>query len=66
IYGERGSIDILAWHAATRTLLIVEVKTEIASAEEMLRRHDAKVRLGPAIGRERFGIAPGAVGSDSS
>lgn len=45
VYGERGSIDLLAWHAATRTLLVVEIKTEITSAEETLRRHDAKVRL---------------------
>ena len=60
-YGERGSIDLLAWHPATRTLLIVEVKTEIASAEEMLRRHDAKARLAPAIARDRFGQAPATV-----
>jgi transcriptional regulator with XRE-family HTH domain len=57
-FGERGSIDILAWHAATRTLLVIEVKTEIASAEEMLRRHDVKVRLAPKLGRDRFGVAP--------
>ncbi len=62
IYGERGSVDILAWHAASRTMLIVEVKTEITSVEELLRRHDAKVRLGPAIGRERFGALPASVG----
>jgi transcriptional regulator with XRE-family HTH domain len=61
VYGERGSIDLLAWHPATRTLLVVEVKTEITSAEEMLRRHDAKVRLAAGICRERFGVAPAAV-----
>ncbi len=61
-YGERGSVDLLAWHAATRTLLVVEVKTEVASAEELLRRHDVKVRLGPRIARERFGQAPAAIG----
>lgn len=58
VYGERGSIDLLAWHAETRTLLVVEVKTEITSAEETLRRHDAKVRLAAAICRERFGASP--------
>jgi transcriptional regulator with XRE-family HTH domain len=61
-FGERGSIDVLAWHPATRTLLVVEVKTEIASAEEMLRRHDVKVRLAPKIGRDRFRLAPARVG----
>jgi transcriptional regulator with XRE-family HTH domain len=55
IYGERGSIDLLAWHAATRTLLVVEVKTELTSVEETLRKHDAKVRLAKQIGEERYG-----------
>jgi transcriptional regulator with XRE-family HTH domain len=54
-FGERGSIDVLAFHPATRTLLVVEVKTEIASVEETLRRLDAKVRLTPRIALERFG-----------
>ncbi len=63
IYGERGSVDLLAWHAQTRTLLVIEVKSELVSAEETLRRHDAKVRLGRQIGRERFGVAPLRVAS---
>lgn len=54
-FGERGSIDLLAWHAATRTLLVIEVKTEVASVEETLRKHDEKVRLAPKVARERFG-----------
>jgi transcriptional regulator with XRE-family HTH domain len=62
VYGERGSIDLLAWHAATRTLLVVEIKTEVTSAEETLRRLDVKVRLAPKICRERFGAAPASVG----
>ena len=60
-WGERGSVDILAWHAATRRLLVVEIKTEIASAEELLRRHDQKVRLGPTLARDRFGVVPRSV-----
>jgi HTH-type transcriptional regulator/antitoxin HipB len=59
--GERGSVDILAWHGPTRRLLVVEIKTEIASAEELLRRHDEKVRLGPKLARDRFGAAPRSV-----
>jgi transcriptional regulator with XRE-family HTH domain len=55
VYGERGSIDLVAWHAATRTLLVIEVKTELVSVEETLRRHDAKVRLAADIVRDRFG-----------
>ena len=58
IYGERGSIDLLAWHESTRTLLVIELKTELTSIEETLRGHDTKVRLGPGIARERFGWNP--------
>lgn len=62
IYGERGSVDLLAWDPVTRTVLIVEVKTEIASAEEMLRRHDEKTRLAARLAEERFGEAPLEIG----
>ena len=62
IFGERGSIDLLAWHAATRTLLVIELKSELTSIEETLRRHDAKVRLASRIAEERFGWRPVAVG----
>ncbi len=61
-YGERGSIDLLAWHPATRTLLVVEVKTEIAGVESTLRIHDMKCRLAPKIARARFGWDVRAIG----
>ncbi len=60
-YGERGSFDLLAWHAGTRTLLVVEVKTDLASAEAVLRKLDEKERLGATIAAERFGWRAGAV-----
>jgi transcriptional regulator with XRE-family HTH domain len=62
IYGERGSIDIVAWHADTRTLLVVEVKTELTSVEATLRKHDEKVRLAGRVVRERFGWEPRNIG----
>jgi transcriptional regulator with XRE-family HTH domain len=62
VFGERGSIDLLAWHATTRTLLVIEIKTEITSAEETLRRHDQKVRLARDIVQERFGWEPLVIG----
>lgn len=62
VWGERGSIDLVAWHAPTATLLVIEVKTELASIEETLRRHDVKVRLAAAIVEERFGWRPRIVG----
>ena len=61
VFREGGSIDLVAWHSQSRTLLIVEVKTELLSVEETLRRHDAKVRLGGGIVGERFGWQPRAV-----
>ena len=53
LYGERGSIDILAFHAATRALLVIEVKTVVPDVGGMLSTLDRKVRLAPDIARER-------------
>lgn len=61
VYGERGSIDVLAWHEETRTLIVIELKTELTSIEETLRRHDVKVRLASGIARDRFGWSPAAI-----
>lgn len=55
VYGERGSIDVLGWHQATQSLLVVEVKTELVSVEETLRKHDEKSRLAPKLALEQFG-----------
>lgn len=56
-YGERGSIDLLAFHPATRILLVVEVKTVIADVQGLLRPIDVKVRLARDIARD-FGWEP--------
>jgi len=61
IYGERGSIDVLAWHPGTRTLLVVEVKTELVSVEETIRKHDEKARLAARIAAEQLGWTAAAV-----
>lgn len=53
IRGERGVIDILAWHAATRTLLVIELKTEIVDINELMGTLDKKRRLAPFVGQER-------------
>ena len=52
-YGERGSIDLLAFHAPSRTLLVVEIKTIVADMQALLRGIDTKTRLARAIARER-------------
>jgi hypothetical protein len=53
IYGERGAIDILGWHEQTRTLLVIELKTEIVDVGELLATLDRKVRLAPRIARDQ-------------
>jgi transcriptional regulator with XRE-family HTH domain len=50
-WGERGSIDLLAWHPPTASLLVIEIKTELASIEATLRKLDEKVRLASSIVR---------------
>lgn len=53
-YGDRGSVDIVGWHAATRTLLIVEVKSRLADVQDLHAKVDRKCRVVPALlARER-------------
>jgi transcriptional regulator with XRE-family HTH domain len=51
--GERGVIDILAWHAESRSLLIIELKTELADPQELVATMHRRCRLGLVIARER-------------
>lgn len=60
IGGERGSIDLLAWHPETRSLLVVEIKTELTSVEATLRAHDTKHRLARVVAG-RFAWKPATV-----
>jgi transcriptional regulator with XRE-family HTH domain len=53
IYGERGIIDIVAWHAPTQSLLVIELKTELVDLQETLGTFDRKVRLAKTIAKER-------------
>ena len=57
IRGERGIIDILAWHAPTRTLLVLELKTEIVDVNDLMGRVDQKRRLAATVARDRGWIA---------
>jgi transcriptional regulator with XRE-family HTH domain len=53
IYGERGVIDILAYHAASGSLLVIELKTEIVDVNELVGTLDRKTRLAKRIAAER-------------
>ena len=52
-WGERGVIDILAWHATRGVLLVIELKTEIPDPAGLIAQVGRYRRLAPGIGRER-------------
>jgi transcriptional regulator with XRE-family HTH domain len=60
-FGERGSVDVLAWHPATSTLLVVEVKSVVPDVQAMISAHDRKLRLAAVVGRP-LGWTPQLVG----
>jgi transcriptional regulator with XRE-family HTH domain len=53
VFGERGVIDVLAWHAATRTILVIELKTLLVDVSDLLGTMDRRRRLALRIGDER-------------
>ncbi len=53
VYGERGVIDILAWHQARRALLVIELKTDIVDVNDLVGGVDRKRRLARNVARER-------------
>jgi hypothetical protein len=48
-YGERGRIDLVVWEPVRRTLVVIEVKSEIVDVQALLGSLDARVRLGPSV-----------------
>lgn len=52
-YGDRGVIDLLAWHEPTRSLLVIELKTEFIDMNELIGTLDRKRRNAAQIARER-------------
>ena len=61
IRGERGSIDVLAFHPVTSTVLVVEVKSVVPDVQATLVTLDRKTRLASEIARQR-GWRPARVG----
>lgn len=53
VYGERGRVDLLAWDQATRTIYLIEAKTEIGDLQGLLGATDVRERLAPRIASER-------------
>src|SRR5207237_660920 len=61
-YGDRGSVDLLAWREATRTLLLVEVKTRLVDVQALLASEDRKHRIVPMLVGRDFGWNVASVG----
>lgn len=52
VWGENGSVDVLAWLPRRRALLVVEVKTKLADLQDLLSKMDRKRRLAPSLVRD--------------
>jgi transcriptional regulator with XRE-family HTH domain len=50
-FGERGRIDLLAYHPRSRCLLVVEVKTVIVEVQDLLGGLSVKQRVAPVVAR---------------
>jgi transcriptional regulator with XRE-family HTH domain len=59
VRGEQGTVDVLAWHAASGRLLVIESKSVVPDLQRMLGSLDRKVRLGREIGAQRGWRATG-------
>jgi hypothetical protein len=53
VYGERGIIDVAAWHQGSRSMLVIELKTELVDISELMGTLDRKRRLSEEVARER-------------
>jgi transcriptional regulator with XRE-family HTH domain len=53
IYGERGTIDILAWHPRDRALIVIELKTDIVDVNQLMGQMNQRRRLARQIARDR-------------
>lgn len=62
-FGERGAVDIVGWHATTRTLVVVEAKTRLLDTQETIATHRRKVRLVPQLLATERGWHANAVGA---
>lgn len=61
IYGERGVIDILAWHPGRRALLVIELKTEVVEIGMLLGKMDQRRRLAAKVAQRSYGWDPVSV-----
>jgi hypothetical protein len=53
VWGERGSIDVLAYHRATGIVLAVEAKSVVPDSQATIHGLDRKARLAPQLAAQR-------------
>jgi transcriptional regulator with XRE-family HTH domain len=53
IYGERGTVDLLARHEISLSVVVIELKTAIVDVNELVGTLDRKRRLAPRIASDR-------------
>ena len=56
-FGERGSIDLLAWQPETRTVLVIEIKSTIVDVQATASSIDRKTRIAAVLARDRGWLA---------
>lgn len=61
-YGDRGSIDVLAWNEVERAVLIEEIKSDMVAIEGTLRPLAVKRRLAAEIVERELGWRPRSIG----
>jgi transcriptional regulator with XRE-family HTH domain len=68
-YGDRGRVDVLAFHATTGLTLVLEVKSALGDLQDTLGRLDVKARLGSKLsadaGWDSRGVVRGLVIAES-
>jgi transcriptional regulator with XRE-family HTH domain len=62
-YGDRGSVDVIAWRADRAVLLVIEVKTRIVDVQDLLASMHKKRRVVPLVWRSERKWGPAVVGS---
>ena len=50
--GERGVIDVVVWHADSRSLLLIELKTRIVDVSALMATMDVRRRVARRIARD--------------
>lgn len=53
IYGERGVLDILAFHPQTGALLVIELKTELVDVQDLISSVDRYARLAQRVAAQQ-------------